>query len=162
MPLASLVFLIETTTTKETNSILASMAPIIAQRRKEISGLVTEAAINDNVSLIARCIDSASQLNQNSVKVVLYKSLKRAIHREAVVVLSYVLDHGANVRNVDGNTVTSQPDELSYKFPSVEVLQCLLAHGWNLNADAPLLWYVISDHAWVEWCFAHGATIEAS
>lgn len=76
--------------------------------------------------------------------------------------ISYVLDHGANIRNVDGHTVTSQPDGLSSKLPSLEVVQCFLEHDWDMNAGTPLLWCVISDRSWVEWCLANGAVVESS
>ncbi|KAM0716317.1 hypothetical protein Q7P37_007762 [Cladosporium fusiforme] len=136
------------------------MAPTRSDIREQVSQMTTEAAITDDPDLIAKCIELASQLPTDLAGLTLYKGLKRAIHNGAIKVLSYLLDHGADFSRVDGCTVTSQPDELSYKLPSLEVLECLLARGWDINAGTPLLWCVTCDIFWINWCLDHGATVE--
>lgn len=53
------------------------------------------------------------------------------------------------------------PDEFQGK-PSQEVLEILVAHGWDINTgdDWPLLWSVVQWPDLIRWCLDHGAQVD--
>jgi hypothetical protein len=124
--------------------------------------LTIEACKNDDVSLMAQAISMASNPeSRNTVQDVIKAGLRRSLRRAAPRVLSYVLSHGADVSIVDASMIMNS-DELAE--PSREVLEILIAHGWDINARRdgtswPLLWYALSYPDLVAWCLAQGASV---
>lgn len=115
------------------------------------------------MSLIAEAISIASGPDPpNPVVKIFERGLMSALRNQAPRVLSYLLDHGASVNWVLPWMIGSN---LEPEKPSLEVLEILVAHGWDINSrgpdctDWPLLWRVTGYHDLVEWCLDHGASV---
>jgi hypothetical protein len=97
------------------------------------------------------------------VQEVIQNGLRRSVARSATRVLSYLLDQGADISTITAGTIMSK-DELVK--PSREVLEILIAHGWDIDsrgADStnwPLPWYVIRYPDLLVWCLANGASVD--
>lgn len=137
--------------------------PSAGARRENAMQMSIEACKTDDLSFMQRAITVASQPNsRHSVADVLLRGLKRAAARQAVHVLQYVLDRGADVSSLSASDLMST--ELSLE-PLREVLDVLVAHGWDVNTqghsgtDLPLLWHVVQYHDLVKWCLDHGARV---
>lgn len=133
-------------------------------RPENPSLLSIEACKTDDVTLLERALSLASQPNsRNSVQDILNRSLKRAAARKSPQVLQYALDHGADVAALSASDTMSKDytDE-----PSRQVLDILLAHGWDVNTrgpsgtDMPLLRLVVRFPELVRWCLEHGARVD--
>lgn len=117
--------------------------------------LVLRACQADDVSLISEAISVASSPNsQDTIEEALSKAVRWSIRRFATNVLTYVLTHSAKVPT-DSN--------LSLENHSIEILEILLSHGWDINARhrigwRPFLWEAIYDGDLVAWCLERGAT----
>ena len=78
--------------------------------------------------------------------------------------LSYLLDRGADVGTLSASDIIPTHDD-SVK-PSHEVLEILIAHGWDVNTQGPrhtswpLLWQVVRYPEVVTWCLNHGASVD--
>ncbi|KAH8121971.1 hypothetical protein FP744_10009197 [Trichoderma asperellum] len=124
--------------------------------------LTIEACKNDDVSLMVLAISLASRPeSRNTVQEVIQAGLDRSLSRTAPKILSYLLDHGADVGTVYPQVIG--PREEPGK-PSLEMLEMLVAHGWDIDARRertswPLLWYVLRYPDLVEWCLAQGASV---
>lgn len=109
----------------------------------------------------------ASEPNsRHAVQDVVQRGLSRSARRRAVHVLSYLVDHlhGADVAAISAPEIVSNDD---MGKPSQEVLEILVAHGWDINTrgpgDAtrwPLLWHVVRYPDLVRWCLDHGARVD--
>nr|POE98584.1 hypothetical protein CFP56_75513 [Quercus suber] len=126
--------------------------------------LCTEACKADNVSLMEQAIAVASMPDsRHAVHDVVQRGLRRSAARNAVHVLRYVLDRGADVRDLSAGQITVNDFMLK---PSQDVLEILVAHGWDINTlgphnnSWPLLWLVISYPDLVSWCLDHGARVD--
>jgi hypothetical protein len=77
--------------------------------------------------------------------------------------MAYLIEQGADVTQITG---TSLVDTINDTLPSLEVLNLLAEHDWNVNnrspgpRDDPLLWYVVRDTELVKWCLDHGAVVD--
>ena len=127
--------------------------------------LALEACKADDVSLMAQAILLASSPeSRDTVQEVIRASLRRSVASSATRVLSYLLDdQGADVSAISGGTIASVSSEESVE-PSREVLEILLAHGWDIdsrdrNIGWPLLWYAVRYPDLLAWCLAHGASV---
>lgn len=124
--------------------------------------LTIEACKNDDVSLMALAISLASRAeSRNTVQEVIQAGLNRSLSRTAPRILSYLLDHGADVGTVYPNVIG--PREGPGR-PSLEMLEMLVAHGWDVDArrertSRPLLWDVLRHPDLVQWCLAQGASV---
>lgn len=115
----------------------------------------------DDVSLLEQAISLASHPNSRfTVEEVVLRGLQSSVMRGAVNVLHYVLDRGADVRKITASHVTNYGADK----PSQEVLEILVAHGWDVNIHNarswPLLWFVTGYHNVVAWCLDHGASVD--
>ena len=126
--------------------------------------ILIEAAKADDVSLMERALEIAFQPDsRNSVQHVLDRGLNRAAARNASHVLNYVLDRGADIATLDAGNLMATDEEIK---PSQEVLEILIAHGWNINTrgprggSAPLLWQISEYPDLVRWCLDHGAEVD--
>lgn len=51
-------------------------------------------------------------------------------------------------------------------MPSCDMLEILIAHGWDINSrrpessGIPLLWRIVRDYSRVRWCLDHGADVD--
>lgn len=133
-------------------------------RPENPSLLSIEACKADDVTLLERALSLASQpTSRTSVPDILTRTMKRAAARKSPQVLQYALDHGADISALSPSDTLSRdhPDA-----PSREILDILLAHGWDINTrgpadgDIPLLWLVVRSHELVQWCLAHGARVD--
>lgn len=127
-----------------------------------------EAGKTDDVSLMAEAISIASGPNPpNPLKSTLEDCLLSALKHQSPRVLTYLLDD----QGVDVNTVHPGliGDYLGERKPSIELLEILIARGWDIDrggrqrerfrTDPPLLWRVVPYHDLVEWCLDHGASV---
>jgi hypothetical protein len=120
--------------------------------------------MTDDVSLMAQAISIASNPeSRNTVQEVIQNGLRRSVARSATRVLSYLLDQGAEVSTITAGAIMSKEELVE---PSREVLEILIAHGWDINSrgpdstDWPLLWCVTRYPDLLEWCLAHGASVD--
>lgn len=106
---------------------------------------------------------ASSPESHNTVQEVIQSGLRRSIVRSATQVLSYLLDQGANISTITAGTIMSNGELVE---PSREVLEILIAHGWDINSRGPnstnwpLLWYVTRYPDLLAWCLAHGASVD--
>ncbi|USW48645.1 Putative ankyrin repeat-containing domain superfamily [Septoria linicola] len=123
--------------------------------------LCNEACRNDDVSLMDQAILVALQAeSRHAVEDIIQRGLRRSAARGSVDVLRYVLDHDADVDKLIAKDIMIDDEPLK---PSIEVLEMLLAHGWDVNNRGdgrPLLWFVVAYPDLVEWCMDHGANID--
>jgi hypothetical protein len=124
--------------------------------------LSIEACKTDDVSLMAQAISIASSPEScDTVQEVIRTGLRRSAARGATRVLSYLLDQGADVSTITAGTIVSSRELVE---PSREVLEILIAHGWDIDNRGddkgwPLLWYVVRYPDLLAWCLAHGASV---
>lgn len=91
--------------------------------------------------------------------------LRRAARRTSLRVMRYLLDHGADVGTLHASDLMTSD---TCKPPSRELLELLVAHGWDVNprlgpdgvTETPLLWLVVDDIELVRWCLDHGAQVD--
>lgn len=125
--------------------------------------VASKASKNDDVSLIVEALSLASKPeSRNTVGDVFKSGLRNSLKRSALKVLSYLLDHGADVSMIDHSWVVNDEDTLAK--PSLEALEMLISHGWDINArryatDWPLLWYLVKYPDLVAWCLDRGAIV---
>lgn len=120
---------------------------------------IIEACNTDDVSMIAEFVERASQHSQATRKKLLDTALRRAIKRDAIKIVAYVLDNGADFSKLDGSFITRSID-FTYKLPRRELVEKLIAHGWDINnGEVPLLWTIVDDRDWVEWCLNREAKV---
>ena len=124
-----------------------------------------QACDSDDPAAMEQAISLASQPGLRvAPDKILTDGLKRAARRSALGVMRYLLDHGADVNALRANDLmtleTSKP-------PSHELLELLVAHGWDVNprpglnsTETPLLWLVVDDIDLVRWCLDHGARVD--
>lgn len=89
--------------------------------------------------------------------------LEHAIKNSATKVLSSLIEkYGADVRHLPSWTAAGEGNT------SVEILEVLLAHGWEINHHSrtstmydayPFLWHAVADVDMVAWCLKHGAKV---
>lgn len=117
----------------------------------------------DDLSLMAQALaEAAKPESRTTVQRALQSGLRTALRRNALKVLSYLFDNGADVSQVSPGWLFDDDDLLAK--PSLEALEMLLAHGWDIDSrpsriDWPLLWSVVRYHDLVEWCLDHGASV---
>lgn len=125
--------------------------------------VASKASKNDDVPLIVQALSLAAKPeSRNTVQDVLRSGLRNSLGRHALKVLSYLLDNGADVSMVDPGWLYSEEDP--FAKPSLEALEMLIAHGWDIDARPsriswPLLWHVVEYPDLVEWCLDHGASV---
>ncbi|KAL6887014.1 ankyrin repeat-containing domain protein [Trichoderma evansii] len=105
---------------------------------------------------------AANPESRNTVHEVIWSGLRNSLKRSAFKVLVFLLDNGADVNEVNPGFLFSDEDLLAK--PSLEALEILIAHGWDIDSrprriDGPLLWGVVRWHDLVEWCLDHGASV---
>ncbi|EME81800.1 uncharacterized protein MYCFIDRAFT_78768 [Pseudocercospora fijiensis CIRAD86] len=115
----------------------------------------------DDVSVMEQAILLASQpSSRHAVSDIVQRGLKRACARNAIHVLQYVLEHGPDVEKLIAKDILINDEPTK---PSQEVLEILVAHGWDINSRGdswPLLWFVVEYPDLVEWCLDHGAKVD--
>jgi hypothetical protein len=129
--------------------------------------LCIEACKADDVSLMEQAISIASKSNSShAVQDVVQRGLRRSAARGAVHVLNYLVDHphGADVAALSASDIMVNDDMAK---PSQEILEILVAHGWDINTQGPgkitswpLLWHVVEYPDLVRWCLDHGARVD--
>jgi hypothetical protein len=89
--------------------------------------------------------------------------LRDSARRGSNIVIAYLNEQGADVAQI---TNTSLVDTINDTLPSLETLDLLVEHGWDINnrssgrRDDTLLWYVVRDTELVKWCLDHGADLD--
>ncbi|KJX95380.1 hypothetical protein TI39_contig4117g00002 [Zymoseptoria brevis] len=136
--------------------------------------LRAEAIKKDDPSLMEQAIEIASRPNfRMSVQDLIKRTMRRATANGAIKVLTYLLDHGADVEAVrshetlpwTGDLVENDVD-YDYNKPHMDVLEILVAHGWDVNTHegdqgcGTLLWSVLRYPELVQWCLDHGARVD--
>lgn len=132
--------------------------------RTRLAQVVLLACRSDQVPLLSHCI-SMSQHDDSKVTLqqALREGLKRSARQAAMKCLSYVLEHGADVRLLSPQYLVSM-DSISASIR--KVLEILLAHGYDINSEGPggtVLEYIgFDDHELVKWCIDKGANANPS
>ncbi|OBT55284.1 hypothetical protein VE04_04400 [Pseudogymnoascus sp. 24MN13] len=125
--------------------------------------LCIEACRADDVSLMEQALAMAAEPNSRfTAQQVAQLGLSRSASRRAVHVLKYLVDHlhDADIAAVTPGQITTNED---MGKPSLEVLEILVAHGWDINTPgvgSTLLWDVVTYHDLVKWCLDHGAKVD--
>jgi hypothetical protein len=129
--------------------------------------LCIEACKADYVSLMEQAISIASKCNSSyAVQDVVQRGLTRPAAKRAVHVLNYLVDHlhGADVAALSASEFMANDDMAK---PSQEILEILVAHGWDINTQGPnkntswpVLWNVVEYPDLVRWCLDHGARVD--
>lgn len=130
--------------------------------------LVEAACEHNEVPYMARAISVAEQLDESDaahLRVLSY-GCQSAIKYHSLVVLTYLLDQGAIIKDMPicCSRNTSKP-----------ILEFLLEYGWDINTRKlrtgvsrehlgpdelqPFLWHVAPNREMVVWCLEHGASV---
>lgn len=125
---------------------------------------VTDACKSDDVSSMSQIFNAATNPASATIpQETLTTALESAVKFNAVKILSYVLDKGADAKTA-GAALTLTWGDLS--LPSRATLETLVAHGWDIDSyvqhtssGGPLLWLALRDEELVEWCLAHNASV---
>ncbi|KAF2686655.1 hypothetical protein K458DRAFT_416003 [Lentithecium fluviatile CBS 122367] len=122
--------------------------------------LARTACEKDDTSLIAQALSAVS--SQDDLESLHRYSCRHAIDNNSANVLTYLIEHGANVQALLPMVVAGSG------HTSKAILEILLANGWDINwRDAscsdpncePFMWHVIDDYDMVAWCLEHGASV---
>lgn len=123
------------------------------------SDQIIEACEKDDVSAMAEYIERVSQLSEGKRQDVLNLTLRRAVKRHAAKITAHVMELGADHSRIDGGTIASEID-YAPNPPTREIVETLIAHGWDISqGEVPLLWVITDDYDWVAWCLAHKAKV---
>lgn len=116
------------------------------------------------MSMMEQAISTASTSDSShAVRDVAFLGMKRSAARRAVHVFKYLVDnpHGADVTELRAYHTTANED---MEKPSQEILEILVAHGWDINkhdgSGWTLLWSVVRYPELVRWCLDHGAKVD--
>lgn len=121
----------------------------------------------------AACKDNSTHLLEEAVLMVsgndldqFHRELVRtAIENNSIVIIRHLVqNHAVTFERLSPESVATTPR------PSIQTLELLLAHGWDVNhckrygtwGDQPcdpFLWLVISEETLVRWCLEHGARV---
>lgn len=92
-----------------------------------------------------------------------YSHVRRgAIANNSMTILRHLAERGVSFSDI------STRDVVASQKTSQEVLEFLLAHGWDINARdtsasdtaaEPFMWHVVSNGDTVAWCLARGASV---
>lgn len=97
--------------------------------------LCFQACKTDDVSLMAQAISIADKPeSRNTVQEVIQKGLRSSVRRGATQVLSYLLDQGAEISTITAGAIMNTEELVK---PSREVLEILIARGWDINSRGP-------------------------
>ncbi|KAI9662761.1 MAG: hypothetical protein M1829_006156 [Trizodia sp. TS-e1964] len=131
---------------------ISPTAPLAPPRRPNMIRLFLDACKADSGSLLSHALAFVS--SPESEQETLNMAVGMAIPRNACKVLTLLLEQGAKV-----------PEESNLRIeegPSPEILDILLAHGWDINARRaglrPFLWGVVYDGDLVAYGLKNGAT----
>lgn len=123
-----------------------------------------DASRTDDVSAVAQLVSAANEPDSMmTAQEILDLALQSSTKANATSVLSYSLEHGADIRGHGADLTLTWGD---YNLPSLATLDMLIAHGWNIDscghtfASNPLLWAALRNSELVEWCLSHGASVD--
>lgn len=93
---------------------------------------------------------------------ILQKCLLRSVWNNSLKVLTYLIEQGADVKQLDGGAMRHPINDT---MPLCDMLEILTANDWDINSrrpdssGIPLLWSIARDHGLVRWCLDHGADV---
>lgn len=124
--------------------------------------MINNGCSTNDVAQVARGIQIASEQLGRKDQELLSWSLSRAVYHGATAVVRYLLEQeGTRLDAISPLKVAASK--------SVQVLQILVDHGWDLNQHEPdrdagpgqsLLQLVSDDEVLVRWCLDNGASVE--
>lgn len=125
---------------------------------------INEACISGDVQSLSRIFSAhgvtATNHNKDHIALLHY-ACRQCFRCNAIAILTYILTEcGYSTDNISCEDVGTQA-------LSTEILDVLLAHGWNINSrvgntkflTAPLLWKVLGNEDLVKYCLEHGASV---
>ena len=129
-----------------------------------LRGATRHACENDDVSILSEQIKKATlTASPESLQQVLLACLRDSARRNSPIVMACLIEQGADVTQISS---TSLVDTTNDTLPSLETLNVLIKHGWDMNncsyrrRNHPLLWYVVRNNGLVKWCLEHEAEVD--
>ena len=118
-------------------------------------------AESDRMALVSTVIQNHDQTLVDEAMTIPANSFynrvcRAALAGDSIPTLQYIVDRGVSVKHL------MPRDLVSKRVPSKEILEFLLAHGWDINwrsDDDPFMWRVTSNHDMAVWCLEHGASV---
>lgn len=127
---------------------------------RTLSISISDICRKDDVALMSQCFSEVQRANSRfTLQQALADGLRKSVKEGATACLSYVLDQGAKLGELDPSYLLAG----NYTNTSIrKVLDILVARGYDINSQSlciPVLWYIIGlhDSELVEWCLDHGA-----
>ena len=129
-----------------------------------LRGATRVACENDDISMLSGQIQKATlTASPEDLQRVLQACVRDAAWSNSTKVMACLIEQGADVTQITARTLV---DTIKDTLPSLEILNLLIEHGWNVNSrdpgprNDPLLWYVVRDTELVKWCVNHGAHVD--
>jgi hypothetical protein len=127
---------------------------------------IKEACRLDDVQLLSRTLlaqgITTTNVNDESSSWLLHYACEQCFCYNALMALTYILsDLGFSTDNISCHDIPRAKDV------STQILDVLLAHGWNINKrvnragrpSGPFLWAVLENEDLVRYCLEHGASV---
>jgi len=115
----------------------------------------------DHVPFVSHCVSMAQRADSEvTVQEVIQGGLQRATNHAAMKCLHYVLELGADVRQLSPHWLVSGEGTTETMR---QVLEILVARGYDINSESsgtPVLWFVgVGDYDFLKWCLGQGANV---
>jgi hypothetical protein len=140
--------------------------PYYQRPNEEPCPTIKEACRLDDVQLLSRTLlaqgITATNINDDSSSWLLHYTCQQCFEHSALAILTYILsDSGYSPDNISNHEM-NRPRDLS-----TQILDVLLAYGWNINKrvnsagrpSGPFLWTVLENEDLVKYCLDHGASV---
>lgn len=129
-----------------------------------LRGATHLACEHDDVSILSKQIEKATlTTSTENMQIALQTCLRDSARRGSTKVMAYLIEQGADITYITGMSLV---DTINDTLPSLEILDLLAKHGWDVNNRNPgprddlLLWYVVRETDLIKWCLHHGAVVD--
>lgn len=146
---------------------MASVQSEKGQTRRRFLALRLSALEQDNPDLLEEALSLAAQFPHLDRQAAIDSAIRRCFPRHAIKILTYLLSHGVEPARFTPHSIVSTSKDGEIVKPSLEMLNLLIRHGWNISTHdtrgcngQPLLWYVTDWPDLVDWCVEHGSSLK--